>query len=241
MKKNPIIGISLDHETKETYSAFPWYALRENYSACVAKFGAAPILLPHLIESIPIYLDIIDGLILTGGDFDIHPKFYGEKITSAKVSTKDSRTNFEMELCKKSLEKQIPILGICAGHQLINVVQGGSLHQHIPDVIPNHLVHEQPAPKSIPSHLINVVEGSKLHKIVSQSSYKVNSTHHQAVNQVGKNLIISSKAPDGVIESIEHINHPFCIGVEWHPEYLACKEDELLIESFVEACKNGKG
>ncbi len=239
MSKKPIIGISLDHETKETYSSFPWYALRENYSHCVANFGAVPILLPHIPELASSYMDIIDGLILTGGDFDIHPKFYGEEITSAKVSTKDSRTKFEMEICKKSIEKKIPILGICAGHQLINVVLGGSLHQHIPDSIPNHLVHEQPAPKHLPHHDIEVVKGSMLHKIVGNEKYKVNSTHHQAVKKLGKDLIVSSKASDGVIESIEHVSHPFCIGVEWHPEYLACKEDELLIESFVTACKNG--
>jgi len=240
MKKHPIIGITLDHETKETYSAFPWYALRENYSGCVSKYGAAPIHLPYISEAIDSYLSAIDGLILTGGDFDIHPKFYGEEITNAKVSPKDFRTNFEMALCKKAIERQIPILGICAGHQLINVSLGGSLHQHIPDSIPNHVVHEQPAPKNIPSHDIQLVHGTKLYKIVGKDKYKVNSTHHQAINNLGKDLIVSSKAPDGVIESIEHINHPFCIGVEWHPEYLACKEDELLVEAFVEACKNGK-
>jgi putative glutamine amidotransferase len=236
----PVIGITLDHIEGGGYSDFPWYAIRENYASCVEQFGATVVMLPYANNSIEKYLDLLDGLVLTGGDFDIHPKFYGQEITSAKVSTKDKRTLFEIELCKGAISRKMPILGICAGHQLLNVVCGGNLIQHIPDEVPSEINHEQPKPKNVLTHDVLITPGTKLHSVVGKTGYKVNTTHHQAVKDLGKNLIMSAKAPDGIIEAIEHKDLPFCIGVEWHPEYLACEEDIALMKAFVEACKNDR-
>lgn len=240
MTDAPLIGITLDYSESDTYSAFPWYALRADYSESIRVSGGVPIMLPYDIDAIDKYLDTIDGLVLPGGDFDIHPKYYGEKITNSNVSTRDNRTEFEIAICKKALEKKMPILGICAGHQLINVVHGGNIIQHIPDEVESNIAHEQPRPKNVPTHEIVVEEGTKLYSITGKTKYMVNTTHHQAVREPGDDIIVSAKAPDGVIEAIEHAELPFCIGVEWHPEYLACEEDELLMKAFIKACVNGK-
>jgi putative glutamine amidotransferase len=236
MSRIPVIGITLDFETKDTYSKFPWYALRKNYVEAVAKFGAVPILLPHEPEMVDHYLGLIDGLILTGGDFDIDPKFYGEDTASNRVLTKSTRTEFEMKMLKTAVLAGLPILGICAGEQLLNVFFGGTLYQDILEQVPGAINHEQPEPKNLPYHDIKIKKDSLLHSIVKTERYKVNSTHHQAVKEVGKGLIASAISDDGIIEAIEGTGHSFILGVEWHPEYLSCNEDELIFAAFIDNC-----
>jgi putative glutamine amidotransferase len=235
-KKQPVIGITLDYETTNSYAKYPWYALRENYFNAVNKFGGIPLPLPHFPEYTDYYFSLIDGLMITGGNFDVDPKYYGQEITSDKVSTKDKRTKFEISICKLAMDKKIPILGICGGEQLMNVVMGGTLIQHIPDSIPNYLQHEQKDAKHIPTHAITVEPSSLLYKVAGNKQYYVNTTHHQAVNKLGKGFVTSATAPDGVIEAIENPDLPFCIGVQWHPEYLTTPEDNLLFENFIKAC-----
>ena len=234
MKKKPIIGITLDREVEKTYSEYPWYALRENYAQAVAKFAAVPLMLPYFKDCISEYISMIDGLILAGGFFDIPPSLYGEKINSDTVLTRDIRTDFEIALCNEAIKAHKPILGICAGEQLINVILGGTLIQHIPDEIENALDHEQKTPKHLTSHRVDVVKGTLLHKIVECDEFEVNSTHHQAVKAVGDRVLVNAKAPDGVIEGIESQDHPFCLGVEWHPEYLTTEQDHRIIKYFIE-------
>ena len=126
----PIIGITLDEEEKKTYSNYPWYAARKNYSDSIELAGGICVFLPNNIRAINQYLNIIQGLVVTGGDFDIDPKLYGEKIKSTKNQNQKERTDFEFEITKKSNKrKKIPVLGICGGQQLINVVFGGTLIQ----------------------------------------------------------------------------------------------------------------
>lgn len=233
----PIIGITLDHETSKGYSQYPWYALRENYAEAVGKFGGVPLLIPHFVGAAEYYLKLIDGLILTGGDFDIDPSFYGEQIISDKVVVKDRRTQFEMEICRQAIAMKKPLLGICAGEQLLNVILKGSLIQHIPDAVADALEHEQKAPKHEPSHLVNVARNTLLHQITGKNSFMVNSTHHQAVKSVGQGVIVNALAPDSVIEGIEVSGHPYCLGVQWHPEYLATEQDNQIFDSFLASCR----
>jgi putative glutamine amidotransferase len=231
----PVIGITLDYETKDYYSRYPWYALREDYSAAVEKFGGIPLMLPYALSAIDEYLSIIDGLLVTGGDFDIDPSFYNQTNSGLSL-TKGKRTAFEYEILKKALTKKMPILGICAGEQLLNVMLGGSLIQHIPDFIDTDIQHEQDHPKHLPTHKVSVIPSTLLAKITEKSEFMVNSTHHQAVHNLGKGLIQSAVAPDGIIEAIELSDYPFALGVEWHPEYLASQEDEKIMKAYVEAC-----
>ena len=232
----PIIGITLDSEPAGGYSKFPWYAVRENYCASVAKAGGLPLLLPHQPELADAYLDAIAGLIVTGGDFDVDPALFGAGARHSSVTTKDRRTSFELAILGGALARDMPVLGICAGQQLLNVVLGGTLIQHIPDEVPDALAHEQPNPRDQPGHEVAIVADTLLARITGAGTLAVNSAHHQAVKEVGAGVVINARAPDGVIEGIEHPGHRFCLGVEWHPEFSISEGDERILAAFVAAC-----
>jgi putative glutamine amidotransferase len=233
----PIIGITLDREEKGGYASFPWYALRENYTQSVINSGGVPLLLPHEPDLVADYMRMIDGLIITGGNFDIDPSYYGEKITNERVLTKDKRTLFEIAITRAALDGDLPILAVCGGLQLLNVLQGGSLIQHIPDAIQNALEHEQKTPHDQTSHSITITASSLLHKITGLEQMEVNSSHHQAVKQLGRGLRVSAIAPDSVIEAIESERHRFCLGVEWHPEYEILPADTAIFKALIKAAK----
>lgn len=231
----PIIGITLDYEAVGGYSPMPYYALRENYCQAVSKAGGIPLLLPHEVEKAAHYLKLIDGLIIPGGNFDIDPSHYGVDFRHQTVITKDRRTLFELAITKMALAENMPILGICGGQQLLNVILGGSLIQHIPDSINNALEHEQATPKTETSHPVAITPGSLLHKIVQQPKLEVNSSHHQAVDKVAPKVIVNALAPDGVIEGIEYTEHRFCLGLQWHPEYEITAGDSAIFHHFIQA------
>ena len=212
-------------------------ALRENYFQAVSHIGAIPIAMPHEISLIPHYLNMIDGLVLTGGNFDVPPELYCNDAVHEKVTTKRNRTNFEMEIAKGALAANKPVLGICGGEQLLNVIFGGSLIQHIPDAIDTPLAHEQPNPRNEAGHKVKIDKNSLLYKIIGKEIIEVNSAHHQAVAQAGKDIIANSFAEDGVIEGIEHKSHRFCLGVQWHPEYHISEADKKIFQAFVAAAK----
>ncbi len=234
--KKPIIGIILDINTdsqKYSYSALPWYALRACYSENVEKAGGIPVMLPYN-KDIDATLDFIDGLIIPGCDEDIHPKFYGREIISDRVKTKDTRTEYELEFTKKALSKNMPVLGICNGLQLINVILGGTLIQHIPDHFSSDLNHEQPPPKHVPTHPIFIKEGTILRGLTTDVEIMVNSTHHQAIDSLGKGLVVSALASDGIIEAAESRDYKFLVGVQWHAEYLNSQLDRNLFKRLIE-------
>jgi putative glutamine amidotransferase len=240
MKKTsrpPVIGFTLDYETGGGYSKMPWYALRENYLTAVSQFGAVPLPLPHEAALADTYLDMIDGLVITGGAFDVSPELYGQSTTSDKVSTKQKRTQFEYAITKGAVARQTPILGICGGQQLLNVVLGGTLIQHIPDSVQDALEHEQKNPRTEPGHAVTVTPGTLLHKIVGTDRIEVNSAHHQAVGKVAPGAVVDALAPDGVIEGIELPQHKFCLGVQWHPEYFVTGADKKIFSAFLAACE----
>ena len=233
----PIIGITLDEEKKKTYSNYPWYAARKNYSDSIELAGGICVFLPNNIRAINQYLNIIHGLVVTGGDFDIDPKLYGERIKSTKVKTKKERTDFEFEITKKAIKKKIPVLGICGGQQLINVIFGGTLIQHIPDFLDSRINHEQENPRNEASHLVLIKKGTKLFNITKSSKMFVNSAHHQAVDKLGNGLVSSAFSEDGIIEGIESKSNDFCIGVQWHPEFLIDKNDITILKSLIKSSK----
>ena len=237
MPKKPIIGLTLDLETSKTYSKFPWYALRENYCSSISNFGGIPIPLVYDNKSINSILDIIDGLVITGGAFDIDPKYYLERKKYKNIFIKNERTEFEINICKKALKKDIPILGICGGQQLLNIVYGGSLIQDIKKDLSTVINHEQKNPRNQVSHSVKLNLNTKLYNIIKKKSIKVNSAHHQSIKTAGKGLIINAIAPDGVIEGIEDQSKSFCIGVQWHPEFMINQSDNDLLKGFIKAAK----
>ncbi|MBN8512067.1 MAG: gamma-glutamyl-gamma-aminobutyrate hydrolase family protein [Rickettsiales bacterium] len=235
MRKKPVIGIVLDSANdseKYSYAKRPWYALRKDYSDSVDMAGGFPIMLTHG-HHIDDIINIVDGLVIPGGDEDIHPQFYGQEIKSSRVKTNDQRAVFELELVKRAIKHNLPILGICNGLQVINVALGGTLIQHIPDFIDSPINHEQPHPKHLPSHPIIIEKGTALSSLSTDLTVMVNTTHHQAIDQLGKDLIVSAKAPDGIIEAVEHHNHPYLIGVQWHAEYINSELDSNLFKRLV--------
>ncbi len=231
----PVIGLTLDWRKEGHYSKYPWYALRENYCDAVADSGGIPFLLPFQMDHVDSYLDRINGLLVTGGDFDVDPTLYGETCKHERVMPLQNRTQFEYALVKKALERNMPVLGICGGHQLINVVLGGSLIQHIPAEWKDALAHEQPNPRHEPGHEISVTAGTLLYDIVKTNRADVNSAHHQAIKQVGEGVVVNSFAPDGIIEGIEHPGYKFCLGVQWHPEFIISSFDKDIFDAFVQA------
>jgi putative glutamine amidotransferase len=236
MTKNsvPRVGLTLDAESPGGYSAYAWYALRANYPAAVAAAGGTPLCLPHLPDQAAAMLDAIDALIVTGGAFDVAPDLYGDAAQHPTVILKQARTAAEFALIRGALARGLPILGICGGEQLLAVALGGTLIQHIPDSVPDALLHEQPNPRHEAGHSIRIAHGTRLHRIVQADTMAVNSSHHQAVRTPGR-AAINAIAPDGVIEGIEDPEHPFCIGVQWHPEFTIDPGDARLFAALIEA------
>ena len=232
----PVIGVTLDSEEPGGYSKLPWYALRQNYAEAVVRAGGLPMLLPHVPEQAGAYLDTLDGLIITGGAFDVDPAIFGATARHATVKTKDKRTAFELAITKGALERDKPVLGICGGQQLLNVILGGTLIQHIPDEVAEALAHEQPNPRTEPGHSVKVVRNTLLHRICGTEELQVNSAHHQAAKDIGAGVVIDALAEDGVIEGIEHPKYRFCLGVQWHPEYSISAGDTKIFDAFIKAC-----
>jgi putative glutamine amidotransferase len=235
----PVIGLTLDREEAGGYSRFPWYALRANYAAAVAAAGGLPLALPHEGALVADTIAVLDGLVVTGGNFDVDPALFGDGERHPSVTVKPGRTGFELAIARAALDGDMPVLGICGGEQLLNVALGGTLIQHIPDEVPRALAHEQPNPRDEPGHEVEIVAGTRLAAITGTTRMAVNSAHHQAVKRPGDGLVVNALAPDGVIEGIEDPRRRFCIGVEWHPEFALSDGDRKLMAAFVAACREG--
>jgi putative glutamine amidotransferase len=234
MRKRPLIGLTLDAEQPGGYSKSPWYALRQNYTAAIAGAGGLAVALPHDADLAEAYLDRLDALIITGGAFDVDPALYGDTDRHHTVALKSNRTRAEFALLQGALNRDLPVLGICGGEQLLAVVLGGTLIQHIPDSITDALAHEQSTPHNQAGHVVKILPGTLLGRIVGEAKMQVNTSHHQAVLSPGQ-AIINAVAPDGVIEGIEDPSKKFCLGVQWHPEYLIDPGDTRIFAALVTA------
>jgi putative glutamine amidotransferase len=237
MSQRPIIGVTLDSEQPGGYSKYPWYALRQNYADAIVAAGGLPVALPHDAALAADYLDRIDALVVTGGAFDVDPALYGEGDRHATVTLKEGRTAAELALTQGALARDLPVLGICGGEQLLAVALGGTLVQHIPDSVANALEHEQPNPRHEPGHPVAVVPGTLLHRIVGAMEMRVNSAHHQAVRAPGPHAVVNATAPDTVIEGLEDARYRFCLGVQWHPEFFIDPGDRRIFDAFIAACR----
>ncbi|MGF1630575.1 MAG: gamma-glutamyl-gamma-aminobutyrate hydrolase family protein [Kiloniellaceae bacterium] len=231
----PVVGITLDSEPAGGWSKYPWYAVRQNYCAAVIAAGGLPVLLPHEPDLAEAYLARIDALLVTGGAFDLDPALFGANTRHETVRTKDRRTAFEAAVTRGALERDLPLLGICGGQQLLNVVLGGTLIQHIPDEIEGALAHEQPNPRHEAGHEVALAADGLLQSICRTAGMAVNSAHHQAVKAVGPGVAVNAVAPDGVIEGIEAPSYRFCLGVQWHPEFAIGPGDSAIFRAFVAA------
>ncbi len=237
MTKRPLIGLTLDAEQPGGYSKYPWYALRQNYTSAVAAAGGLAVALPHDAGLAEAYLDRLDALIITGGAFDVDPALYGDAERHDTVELKSGRTSAELAILQGALNRDLPVLGICGGEQLLAVALGGTLIQHIPDAITDALPHEQTTLHTQPGHVVKILPGTLLERITGGRTMAVNTSHHQAVRSPGQ-AIINALAPDGVIEGIEDPSKKFCLGVQWHPEYLIDAGDARIFAALI-AAANG--
>jgi len=224
----PVIGITtaLIQGAKKMYAT-----VSNNYVHSVERAGGIPLLLPIVAapETRERYLSLIDGLLVTGGDEGVNPQLYGENPVRQLECICPERDQSEVHLINESMQRNIPTLGICRGMQTMNVACGGSLYQDIFTQVDASLGH---LPKNMPVdsvyHAVTFEEGSKLESIFSTNRLMINSFHHQAVKDVAASFTVTARSDDGIIEAIEHQNHPFAIGVQWHPEDLTLKHSHFL-------------
>ncbi len=209
----PCIGITIgtDEPGRE-------YRLARAYADAVLAAGGLPVPIAWGDDSAAgAYLALCQGIVISGGDFDIPPARYGEARRPCCGREQPERTACEWALCEAALAGRVPLLGVCGGMQLMNVVRGGTLYQDL-EQDAGIRTHEQPPPKDVPSHTVEIVPDSLLARLVGTRPLPVNSTHHQAVRRVGAGVLASARSPDGVVEAIELPDLPFALGVQWHPE-----------------------
>ena len=235
MVKKPVVAVTLDSRESGDYSSYPFYAIRKAYCDAVVKAGGTPFLLTHDLELIEAYLSIIDGLIISGGVHDVNPTLYGADSIHPTVTLNSTRTTFEFAIAKAALDRNMPVLGICGGMQVINVVLEGTLFQHIPDDIPNARLHMQEEPRHNTSNPAKILKETLLHTLLKTEEMAVNSFHHQCIETPGKGVVVNAVALDGIIEGIEVPAYRFCLGVQWHPEHRASVLDKEIFEGFVKA------
>ena len=210
--KRPLIGINckIIADTGDSY-----YKLDRNYVRSVERAGGVPVMMPAFRNAADVrsFLDRLDGILFTGGP-DINPcRWHQRKHRKSELMDEDREKSDFMAL-REVLQRNLPALCICCGHQELNVALGGSLHQHVYD-LPDVDSHTDGA-----AHAVGIFGGSKLRDIIGKDHPRVNSWHHQSIDALGRGLTITAVADDGIIEAVESSAHRFMIGVQWHPERL---------------------
>ncbi|MFH0794235.1 MAG: gamma-glutamyl-gamma-aminobutyrate hydrolase family protein, partial [bacterium] len=200
--------------------------------------GGVPFIFPYVYEDdeLDLLLDRVDGVVLVGGP-DLDPRTYGEEPLPTWKKLQDMRQRFDPCFCRKVLERRLPLLAVCLGCQVLNVARGGSLYQDVPTQKPSNIRHNCQLGSNFTRHPVRIAKDSLLHRILGKETIDANSAHHQAVKTLGTGLQATAWAEDGIIEAIEIPDHPFCLGVQWHPEYLSDKEEDhrKLFAAHVEA------
>ena len=232
----PIIGI-----TCKKRAAIKDY---KDYRDAIEEFGGEPCLFASREDSIPEALPDIGGLLLPGGG-DLDPRHYDEPRYHVKGISKirgisQSRDALELDLCKKALEADIPVFGICRGIQVMNVVMGGSLYQDIHTQLTDCLLHKDAESVYDARHSIQIQPNSLLNQLTGECITEVNSAHHQAVKVIGVGFVVTAQSEEGIIEAIESPSHRFVIGVQYHPERMLQdpelrKHKQKLFEAFIHA------
>jgi putative glutamine amidotransferase len=226
----PVIGITTyGRDDRDRYSA------PVDYCDAVLRAGGLPLLIPPGSPHPERYLDALDGVILAGGG-DIDPEIYGGNAHETIYSVDRARDALELALARELLRREQPVFGICRGMQVINVALGGTLIEHLPEEVGENVVHRGP-PRTPTPHPVTLKAGSRLAGIAGATELAPLSWHHQAIRVVAPGLEVVGQAPDGTIEAIEAISHPWLIAVQWHPELSAATDrgQQAMFDALVAA------
>lgn len=221
----------IDHPTERFY-------LSRHYSEAVEAAGGAPVhisLIPNA-GYIDAVVDGLDGILLPGSDSDVDPLRYGQQPHPGLGAVHPIKDETDLLIIDAAERKQLPLFAICFGMQVLNVFRGGTLIQDIRSQLPDAIKHEQGAPRNRPSHTVKVALGSRLSEILGTAELVVNSHHHQAIETLGANLVVTARSSDGIIEAFEDPRPDrFVVAVQWHPEmgWHDDKFSQRLFDSFV--------
>ncbi|QCX32534.1 gamma-glutamyl-gamma-aminobutyrate hydrolase family protein [Caloramator sp. E03] len=237
----PFIGITGDYMISEKGMSLGQerYFISKEFVDAVLEAGGVPVIIPIINkeEDILKIMDSLDGIVLSGG-FDVNPIYYGEEPSKYVGFTYTPRDLCELFIVKAAIEKDMPILGISRGQQVITVAFGGKLYQDLSDNNTFYINHMQRASINDIGHYVDIVPGTRLFKIFEKDRLLVNSFHHQAAKVVPDNFIVSATSSDGVVEAIEHKTKPI-MAVQWHPEIMIKKHPVMLriFEEFINWCR----
>jgi putative glutamine amidotransferase len=247
-KSPPLIGLSSSFHN--SFEARIFFHEEVSYIRSIRGAGGVPVFLTTGLteRDLADQLGKIAGLLLLGGD-DVDPTLYGQKKQDRTRGVNTKRDSLELALTRHAIQTKKPLLAICRGIQLVNVALGGTLFQHIITDMPGACQHDHHKdgqhrlkPRDFPAHLVDLVPGTLISRIIGKKTVATNSLHHQGLDKVPEQLLISGRcAEDGLVEAVELQHHPFFLGVQWHPEEMtSCLEMQRIFAAFVSACK-GEG
>lgn len=237
VRERPRIGITMriELETNRFY-------LARDYSEAVEASGGIPVhisLIPQM-DYVSAVMDSLDGVLLPGSDSDVDPQRYGNEPHAKLGSVHPLKDETDALVLDQIAARGTPLLAICFGMQVFNVIRGGTLIQDIETQIPDAIRHQQGKPRDHRTHRVRLLEGSILSNLAEAESLMVNSHHHQAIEKVGKGLIATAWTSDGLIEALEAPqDEQFMLAVQWHPEigWQQDKFSKAIFERFVEAAR----
>jgi len=231
----PLVGVTLGDGDRPGL-----HAMRADYVRSVELAGAVPVVLPPVDPGdVSGLLDRLDGVLLSGG-VDVDPVLYGQAPHPRLGKVNRRRDDFELELTREALRRDLPLLAICRGQQVLNVAAGGTLVQDIGSLVGGAMKHDASGPRWRRSHPVELKSPSRLLGILGQRAFSVNSFHHQAVDRVGKGLVVSARCPeDGVVEGLEMPSRRFVVAVQWHPESFCGRPEsfQTLFDAHADACR----
>lgn len=240
-RRKPIIGIPVNLlvDPNSTIPGMERMFVNQEYIRAIQLAGGVPVCLPYAVsaEDLESQLDLLDGLLFAGGA-DLSPLAYGEEPKPGLGEVVTEMDAHQLALAKAGLERDIPMLGVCRGMQVMNVAAGGTLYQDLGREVAAALQHVQKSGRHAASHTVRLEAGSQLHQLFGQAEIRVNTFHHQAVKAVAPGFRVTGRACDDVIEGFERSEGGFALAVQWHPEGMVDSDPDMrrVFEALIAAC-----